>query len=183
MRPQAAGAVLDPTGGIPEIPAAPIPQRIKGAVAEQAVEGFGICPGMTGEVFTFPILIKFAAHLTILLKRRPGIPGGGFCRKFHRLTGIGVPEAKGMRPQGDLAGILQGAVFSISHQGQTPAGKLGPDLMGAAGDQPDTHLGQVIGAGEHPVFQSGFLHILARLGHHIGFAFFFASQKQILQNE
>ena len=52
-------AVLQPGRCITETAAAAVPQGIQGAVAEQAVEGFRVCPGMAGKEFTGFILIKF----------------------------------------------------------------------------------------------------------------------------
>ena len=52
----AAGTVLEPILGIAECTAAAITQGIEGTIAEQAAEILRICTGMTGEVFTLPVL-------------------------------------------------------------------------------------------------------------------------------
>lgn len=62
MGPKTSGAILDPGFGIAEIPAAFVPQGIKGAVAKKTVETLGILTRVTGKVFTFPILKKTTAH-------------------------------------------------------------------------------------------------------------------------
>lgn len=52
---QAAAAVLEPAGGIAEIPSAFISQRIQRAVAKQAVEVLRIIGGVAGKVFAFAV--------------------------------------------------------------------------------------------------------------------------------
>jgi len=56
---QAAGAILDSIIQVPEISAAPVTQSIQRTIAEQAAERIRIRNGMTGEIFTGPILRKF----------------------------------------------------------------------------------------------------------------------------
>ena len=51
MGKQAVGTVLDPVCGIGKTSAAFVIQHVEGAVAEHAVEMFGIGTGMTGEIF------------------------------------------------------------------------------------------------------------------------------------
>ena len=52
---------------------------------------------------------------------------------------IGKTQAAGIKPGGFFC--IPGAILSIAHQGETPAGKLHPDLVGAAGLQPAAHMG------------------------------------------
>ena len=68
MGPDAAGAVFDATCCIPKTAAALIPQRIQGAIAEQAVELFLRDIPVTGKIFTVPVLKKLIM-LHISLRR------------------------------------------------------------------------------------------------------------------
>ena len=64
MGAETVGAVLDAVGQVAETAATLIPQGVQGAIAEQAVKILRVCPGMTGEIFTFPILKKIVmAHI------------------------------------------------------------------------------------------------------------------------
>ena len=68
-----------------------------------------------------------------------------FLLAFSMSTGgFGMMEAQCIRPQCDLACILQRGILSLPHQGQPPAGKLDPDLMGPAGDKMDLHKAQAV---------------------------------------
>ena len=81
---QAIGAILNAVGQIPKPAAALVTQRIKGAIAEQAIEGFGIRSLMAGKILAFPILEKFViGHITPLSR---GIPSAadGQIPSFHR---------------------------------------------------------------------------------------------------
>ena len=53
---QAAGAILDTLFGISKVAAALIPQRIEGAITEEAAEVFLISTPMAGKVFAGAIL-------------------------------------------------------------------------------------------------------------------------------
>ena len=68
MGPDAAGAVFDAACCIPKTAAALIPQRIQGAIAEQAVELFLRDIPVAGEKFTVPVLKKLIM-LLISLRR------------------------------------------------------------------------------------------------------------------
>ena len=51
----AVGAVLDASGEIPEITAAPVPQSIERTIAEEAVEVLRVRLFMAGEKLTVPV--------------------------------------------------------------------------------------------------------------------------------
>jgi hypothetical protein len=55
---KAAGAILDPIGGIRKITAAPFSKGIKRTVAEQTAEAAFILHLVTGEILTLPVLEK-----------------------------------------------------------------------------------------------------------------------------
>ena len=63
--------------------------------------------------------------------------------KFHRFPRPRMGKGQAVRPEGDLTGIIDFRVLPFSHQGESPAGKLHPDLMGPARLQPDAHLGKI----------------------------------------
>ena len=58
MGPQAIGAVLNSCFRISVAAPAVLTQAVKGAVAEQAVEGLGVCFLMAGEILALPVLKK-----------------------------------------------------------------------------------------------------------------------------
>ena len=81
---QAIGAILNAVGQILKSAAALVTQRIKRAIAEQAIEGFWICSLMAGKILAFPVLKKFViGHITPLSR---GIPSAadGQIPSFHR---------------------------------------------------------------------------------------------------
>ena len=66
---QATGTILYAVGQILKSAAAPISQRIKGAVAKQAAERFRIRTLMTGKILAFPVLEEIIIrHITPLSK-------------------------------------------------------------------------------------------------------------------
>ena len=78
MGDQTVGAVLDPLGGILEVAAAFISQRVQRAVAEQSAEGLGIGAFVAGEIFAFPVLGKVVmGHFCTSGKRFHGYSAGG----------------------------------------------------------------------------------------------------------
>ena len=77
---QTGGAVFDSLGGVSEMAAAPIAQRVEGAITEQAVEllRFRIC--VAGEIFAVAITEEtmIMVHSMLLLRRDklPSVRGG-----------------------------------------------------------------------------------------------------------
>jgi hypothetical protein len=55
------------------------------------------------------------------------------------LSTVGEGEPAG-KQQGSIV-VVPGTIFVVAHQGISPAGKLNPDLMAAAGVEPDMHQG------------------------------------------
>ena len=55
------------------------------------------------------------------------------------LSAIGEGDPAGIK-QGGIP-VIPGAVFVVAYQRETPAGKLDPDLMAAAGMEPDVDQG------------------------------------------
>ena len=50
-----------------------------------------------------------------------------------------MAESHPAGPEGNIT-VLSPTVLLVTHQWESPAGKLSPDLMGAAGMEPDPHL-------------------------------------------
>ena len=146
---QTAGAVLDSFFIIGKATAAVIPQGIQGAIAKQAAEPLRIRPGMAGKILAFLVLKKnIMAHIATSFpeykkwsrKQAPWETLRRLVLKVHPVPGNGMPKADGSRIQRNLAGVVQGGIFSFSHQGKAPAGKLNPNLVGSAGMKPDFQL-------------------------------------------
>ena len=72
---QTVGAVLDAVFRIGEAAAAFVTKAVQRAVAEQAAESFRIGSGMTGKVFTFPILKKIIICHDLLLYSANSVQG------------------------------------------------------------------------------------------------------------
>ena len=67
---QTAGAVFDPCFGIGAISAAPVPQGIQGAVAEQATKVTAVRYLVTGKIFAVLILKKTVRIFHIVTSQR-----------------------------------------------------------------------------------------------------------------
>ena len=116
---QALGAVLDAVFRVCKAATTFVAQSVQGAVAEQAAEGFRISAWMTGEIFALLVLEKIVVRhiVSSFLHFRPRIFLGRLVGKFHFFAGLGMGKAQPVRPQGNLAGVIQFAVFSLAHQG------------------------------------------------------------------
>ena len=166
---QALGAVLDAGFGVDEITATIVAQGVEGAVAEDAGEGLRVGILMAGEVFALLVLEKIiVGHKITSLELVPGEFVGRGSGEGQLFAGLGVVKAEQRRPEGDLTVVFVFAVFSVAHQGEVPGGELAADLMGAAGDELDTHAAEGIGLRLNFVIQDSLLNILSRLGDHIG---------------
>ena len=77
---QTGGAVFDSLGGVSEMAAAPIAQRVEGAIAEQAVELLRISICVAGEIFAVAIteeaMIVVHSMLLLRMDKLPPVRGG-----------------------------------------------------------------------------------------------------------
>ena len=140
MGPHTAGTILDAVFQISKFAAAPITQRIEGAVAKQTVKSLRVYSTVAGEIFTFFVLKKSVVIHKILLKTVPGVLIRRFQPEFHFLAGSRVVKYQPGGPEGDITLVLSVSIFPVSHQGPAAAGKLHPDLMGSSCFQPDPYF-------------------------------------------
>jgi hypothetical protein len=115
---QALGAILDAIFRVCKAAAALVAQGVQGTIAEQAAEGFRVSAWMAGEIFAFLVLEKIIVGHSLFLHLYflPGIFPGRLVGKFHFFTGLGMEKSQPVRPQSDLARVIQLTVFSLAHQ-------------------------------------------------------------------
>ena len=113
---QTVGAVLDPLGGIFEISAAFISQRVQRAVAEQSAEGLGIGALVAGKILAFTVLVEIVMrHDHTSLKQFQGYSLGGGASKVS-----GAPVT-GWRKESfaDQSAISQGSSLRLYFRSPT----------------------------------------------------------------
>ena len=88
--------------------------------------------------------------------------------KFHIFSGAGMGKCQSAGPQRNLAGIIDLGIFPLTHQRKAPAGKLHPDLMGAACFQLNANFGDPVPGSKPLVVEYRLLDTLGRLRCHKG---------------
>ena len=91
-------------------------------------------------------------------------------------------EGQTVRPKGNFAIVLQCAVLPLPYQGQTPGGKLHPDLVGTTGFQGDLDKAFIYVLFQYPVAQGRRLDTFSRLGGYHGHFPCLIPQEQVAES-